>query len=484
MKDLKHASTRGVAWNLVQNVISRILALIVVAILSRLLDRTAFGGVALAMAITAFVELLVNQGYGDFVTQTPELKDEHLDTAFWFNVMVGGFFTAAIALSAGPLAVQFDEPSVAPVIRWLSLSLLIRSFSVVPAGVLVRTLRFRSLSMRAIVASAVGGIVGIVAALAGLGVYSLVLQLLVGDFTATVVLWTATDWRPGRRVSKEALKQLSAFGTPIIGATLLGFVSRRLDTLIVGGALGLGMLGVYSMAQRGYQIALQVINKSTTDVAFSALSRLADTEERRRQAFYKMIELTAVLCFPPFGGLALIAEPLSVTLVGAQWTDSAVVLVFFALSGVPFSLSLIHIAVIKSAAKTRYLFFINLVLLALYLPFMVLMVDGGPGPAAAASLISCVLIMPFELWFMRAAVQLRVGQYFKAMIGATIATLVMTAAVLAITTVSRHWSPIVRLGLLTVVGGVTYVIALRTLAPASFNRCRDLALSTFRRNRS
>ena len=117
MTDLKQASARGVAWNLVQNLVSRVLALVVVAILSRILDRSAFGGVALALAVTSFAELFVNQGYGEFVTQTPELKDEHLDTAFWFNVLVGTLLTAIIAICAAPLAVAFEEPTVTPVLR-------------------------------------------------------------------------------------------------------------------------------------------------------------------------------------------------------------------------------------------------------------------------------------------------------------------------------------------------------------------------------
>ena len=335
--------------------------------------------------------------------------------------------------------------------------------------------------MRSIFASTIGGAAGVAAAFAGLGIYSLVIQLLVGDFTATAVLWRATEWRPGRRLSRKSFRELSTFGTPIIAATLLAFVSRRLDTVIVGGALGLALLGVYSMAQRVYQIALQIINKSTVDVTFSALSRLGESEDRRRQAFYKVIELTAVLCFPTYVGLAVIAEPLTLTLFGAKWLDSAPALVFFGLSGIPFSLTMIHLAAIKSAARTRYLFIINLVQLIVYLPVMILLVDGGPGYAAAASLISCAAIVPLEIAYVRIAFGLRVGDYLKSLVGASIATLVMAGATLAVSAPTTAWPPIARLVLVCGVGAAVYVLALRTLAPAAFNRCRELAIATLRR---
>jgi O-antigen/teichoic acid export membrane protein len=91
------------------------------------------------------------------------------------------------------------------------------------------------------------------------------------------------------------------------------------------------------------------------------MSRLADSEERRRAVFFKVLELAAVMCFPTYVGIAVVAEPLTLTLLGDRWLDSAHVLVFFALSGIPFSLTMIHLSVIKSAAQTRALFWINLI---------------------------------------------------------------------------------------------------------------------------
>lgn len=482
--DLKQTSARGAAWNLLQNLISRLLGLVVVAILSRLLDKSAFGGVALALAITTFAELLVNQGYGEFVTQTRDPTPRHLDTAFWFNASLGAVFTALIAIFASPLATALGDASATPVIRWCSLSLLIRSLGLVPAGMLVRELRFKSLSMRGMVASVVGGIVGIVAAFAGLGVYSLVLQLLVGDLAATAILWGAVAWRPGRQLSRDALAELTAFGTPLIGAALLGFVSRRLDSAIVGSVLGLSLLGVYSLAQRVFQIALQVLNKSSVEVVFSALSRLADTTDRRQQAFLRVIELTAVLCFPTYVGLAIVAEPVTLSLLGARWGESVPVLVYFALSGVPFSLSLIHMAALKSAARTRALFTINLTLLIIYVPSIVLLVPYGAAPAAAASLISCALVIPVELWIIRTALGTNVAEYLKALVGPSLATIVMAAATYPLERATDQLLAPVHLVVVAGTGAVVYVIALRVLAPTSFKRCIGLARQTFRRGKA
>jgi O-antigen/teichoic acid export membrane protein len=481
MKDLKHASVRGVAWNLIQNVISRMLGLVVVAILGRILDRSDFGAVALAAAITTFGEVLVNQGYGDFITQNSDLTPEHLDTAFWSSGLLGLVLTAAIAAVAVPLASEFADASVAPIVRWLSLSLLIRSFSVVPVGLLIRQLRFRSLSVRGIAASGIGGIAGITVALLGFGVYSLVVQALVGEAAATIILWGATDWRPGLRFSTEKLKEMTAFGAPIFGVCLVWFLVRRVDTMIVVGALGLTSLAVYSMAQRVFQIANQVLNKSSDGVAFSALARLADAGERQRKAFFRMIELSSIMCFPIYATLAIAAAPLTVTLFGPRWADSAPVLTVFAIAGIPVSLSYVHGAAMKSTARTRVLLITYLILAAIYLPVMALMVPDGPASGAAAYLVGSGAIVPIEIAFLRVVLGINVAAYARAIVGASLATIAMSSVTLVVAGATEAMPPIVRLALEGAFAATTYVVALRVLAPTTFQHCIELVRSSIRR---
>lgn len=483
MSELKRASARGVAWNLIQNLAGRLLGLIVVAILGRMLDRSAFGAVALALAITGFAELIVNQGYGEYITQRPALDDEHLDSAFWFNGALGLLLTLVIMIGADPIAQQFAEASVAPIVRWISLSLLLRSLSVVPTGLLVRTLRFRSLSLRNVVASAIGGVAGITAAALGMGIYSLVIQILVGDLAATTILWTATDWRPGTRFSIKCVRELSAFGAPIFGASMLGFVSRRLDAMFVVGALGLTTLGVYSMGQRVYQIASQILNKSSDEVAFSALARLSESADRRRQAFYRVIEVTAALCFPCYVGLAIVALPLIALIFGDRWADSAPVLSVFALAGVPITLSYLHVAAIKSAARTRFVFVIHVVLVSIYVPLMLVLVDGGAASAAAAYLISCCMVSPLEIMFVRAAIEIDLVQYLRALFGPTLAAVVMAAATLACAHASDTLPNPLRLPLEALSGLAAYLLGLRIFAPETIRRCKSLIADVVRARR-
>jgi len=485
MTDLRQASVRGVAWNLVQNLVGRLLGLVVVAVLARMLDASAFGAVAVALAVNVFAEAIVSVGCGDFITQRPEITETQLDTAFWLNVMVGVGLAGAVAALAGPIASLSEDSTetVTPIIQLLSLSIVIRSLSVVPGGLLVRRMQFRSLSLRSMIAAAIGGVVGIGSALAGLGAYALVTQTLVSDLAAVVILWRAAGWRPRWRFSRPDLHAIVAFGAPILAGALLNSVSRRADPLVIAWALGVTALGTYTMGQRIYQIATQVLNKSGDTVAFSALSRLADSEDRRRAALGKAIEVTAVLCFPIYGLLALLAEPFVATMLGGKWIESVPVLGVFALCGLPISLSWIHGAAIRSAGRTRYFLLLQIATLAIYVPLLFALVHLGPVAAAAAYLISCLVILPIEVAFVRAIIGIQVGAYVRSLGGAFAATVVACAATFACGKATSQLVPVVQLGIDGVVGVVAYVVALRVVAPGTFERSREVALGIFRRRR-
>jgi len=125
-KDLKRAAASGVVWNLAQNLVGRLLGLFVMALLARWLDSSAFGAIAIALSVTALAELLINQGYGEFVAQRADLSDEHLDTSFWLNVGGATVLTVLIAVLAQPIATSLDAPELKGVVQLLSPMLVLR----------------------------------------------------------------------------------------------------------------------------------------------------------------------------------------------------------------------------------------------------------------------------------------------------------------------------------------------------------------------
>lgn len=471
--DLKRAAASGVVWNLFQNLVGRLLGLIVMALLARFLDEAAFGAIAIALSVTALAELVLNQGYGDFVAQRAELTPEHLDTSFWLNVAGAIALTALLAALAPVIATSFDAPELQGVIQLLSLVLALRAATVVPTGLLVREMRFRSLSMRSIIAALAGGIAGVTCAIGGLGIYSLVVQILAGEVAGTLLLWRAARWRPGLRVSRAALGEITRYGSPLFAAGLLSFASRRLDVAIIGATLGIPQLGVYTMAQRTYQTATQIVNKSADAVAFSALARLAEDHDRRSAALVRAAELTAVICFPLYAGMAIVADDLVVVLFGPRWAPSGGVLMFFALIGLVGALSHLHTAALKAVAHTRPFLVMQIVMAVTYLSLLSLLVSHGIVAAAAAYFLACCLLLPLEIGLVIRAYELRAVSYLRTFAGIAAATAVMAAVTTVAGLALEPLPPLPALLAQIAIGALVFTASLRTLARPVFERTMD-----------
>lgn len=480
---LRRASIHGVKWSLVQNLAGRFLSLLVVAIIGRILDRSAFGAIALAMTVTAFAELFANQGYATFIAQTKELADDHLDVVFWLSVVMGGTLAGSIAIGATPLAEMFAEPSVAPIVRWLSLSLVFRSLSIVPTGILVRALKFRTLSFRGLFAAGIGGIAGITAALSGLGVYSLVLQLLVADAISAIILWRSADWRPSFKFSTARMSDVMKFGGPLFASAIVGFGVRKLDTVIVLSVLGIVSLAVYSMAQRIVQVVQQVVYKSYDMVVFSALSRMTETAQRE-VAFREAVEMTAALCFPTFVGLAIAAGPVSTVVLGDRWSDCSPVVTVIALSGVPLCLSITNGAAMTSVAKVRYVLALQVLFGCVYFPVVFLLSPHGPAAAAGAYTIACAAMVPIEIALVTRALTTRVGAYLRALAGPAMATAAMAGLAILAAISTTALPSAARLAIEAMVGIGGYVGALRLFAPSTFANCLRVARVALNRSGS
>src|SRR5215207_3662826 len=121
---LRQKAAKGVFWSVIQKWGRAAISTLTFVVLSRLLAPQAFGLVALATAFTVFIALFLDQGFGAAIVQRETLDPEHLDTAFWLNVLTSILMTGGLIAVSGLLGVLFDEPGLGSVLRWLSITLI------------------------------------------------------------------------------------------------------------------------------------------------------------------------------------------------------------------------------------------------------------------------------------------------------------------------------------------------------------------------
>jgi PST family polysaccharide transporter len=412
-------------WSAAQRWGQELTSALVLLVLARLLQPDMFGLVAMAMVFVALGRVLIDQGFGEAIVQRENLEAAHLDTAFWTCLGIGALLTLIGVAGAEVFARVFGEPGLAVVIRWLSLEFVVVALSSTQVAILRRDLEFRPLAVRSLVGTVIGGLVGIVMALNGFGVWSLVAKTLSGGAIGTIVLWSATDWRPSLRFSVSHFRDLFSFGANILAINLLNFVNRRTGDLLIGIFLGPTALGYYDVAYRLFRVATSLVGHVISTVAYPAYARMQGDLERLRSGFLHAVHLTAVVSMPALVGLAVVAPDLIPVLYGEQWVPSVPVLQVLMGIGILHSVFLHNGAVLKATNHPHWALYLNVVHAALNVIALLIAVRWGIVAVAAAFVIRGYVMAPINLRVVQAALPFRLAKYLRALYGPLAASLAM-----------------------------------------------------------
>jgi O-antigen/teichoic acid export membrane protein len=482
--NLREIAVKGIAWSATEKWGSQAFNFLVFLVLARLLQPEAFGLVALASAFTAFVQIFLDQGMAEAIVQRTDLEREHLDTAFWINMLTGSLLTFGGVLFSGLVGNLLGEPQLRPIAAWLSLSFLLIALRSTQQAILQRRLDFRGLALRTLVATLSGGIAGVGTALLGFGVWSLVVQNLVNALVGVLVLWRVSDWRPGFRFSKKHFQELFAFGLNIVGLRVLGFANTHLDVFLIGYLLGPTALGYYTVAYRILRIVIGLLRGITSTVAFPAFSRLQQQPKRVRRALYQAIQFTSLLSFPILLGIAVLAPELVPALFGARWTPAIPVMQVLALGGLQMSVLGFHYDLLKGLGKPSWMLGLSLLHTSTNLVGFTITARWGIVAVAAVFAFTRCAFAPLSIWMIHRMVHLDFGVYFRQYTTPLAGSLAMVATVLSLKYVLRDWLGLD--GLLIIcglAGAVVYLVMVQLMNPSLLRRLLDLARLTLPRQK-
>lgn len=312
----------GFLWAGGAQMLGQTLHIAIRLILARLLVPEDFGLLAMATSFLGITALLADLGIGSALTQQSELTPQHRSTAFWLTfAMASGFFILFVA--AAPLVGAFyRETSVVPVLQVLALSFFLGVPQSVYTAMLVRRLDFKTLGLRQVAATAVGGGAGIAAALSGLGVWSLVLHTLFSTATSSILLVLQAGWLPGWTFSRSAARELWGFGRWVTANRFLNYFNRNADNLLIGRFLGAGTLGLYSFSYQAVLLPLMYIARPVAAVSFPSFVHLRDDRRRCARAYLRTLEMiTGVTA--PLVALGVAASPAAIPqILGEAWTPA------------------------------------------------------------------------------------------------------------------------------------------------------------------
>jgi O-antigen/teichoic acid export membrane protein len=455
---LRKLVAKALVWTTLESFTLSGLSLISLFIFARLLSPADFGVAAIALAIVQLLTVPVELLFHDALVQRKELDSLHVDSAFTFSVVLGAVLCAACWLSSGLIESVIGTPGVGDVLKWMSLSLIGMGFGCVLVAMQRRKLEFRSLALRSLLGRGGSAIAAIALAFTGGGVWALVTQQVLLVCLGTLMLWILADERPRFRFSWAPTKSLLRFGVFTTIYQLLAVAIQRVFMVLVGAYLGSVSTGLLSVAFRGVDMLRDLMCTAVYQIAMPLFSRLSDERESLFDAYNRSVQLTTLVTFPVFVGLAVCADDVVSVAFGKDWLAAAPYFAFVSLLVLPFFLRMYSVTLLRAVGRPAAPMLELIAQTAVSAGCMVWFGRHSVPLAMGAWASRLVVSIPIDMYIQR-----RVGgmSYLRQLRGSGtpfVAAVVMACAVLSVKTYLLPSLPaLIRLFPLGLLGATVYV---------------------------
>lgn len=318
LPSLKAQVVRGSIVTAAGASVRAVLELGVTLVLARLVSPAEFGLVSMVVAITAFVDLFKDMGLATVAVQRQELSIAQHSTLFWLNVAIGAGLCLLTAAIAPLLSWGYGQPELTQLTLALSVTIFLGSLSLQHQALLRRRLEFQHLAIIEVLGSVVSAACCLGAAVAGLGLWALVVQRLVRPMTTAAASFALARWWPDWP-GNAPLKEIIRAGRQIAAFQLTNYVERNLDNVLIGKFSGALDLGCYTRAYELLRLPLTQIGTPVATVGLPALCRLAAEPARYREAYLRMLRQMLPLTIPLCPFLVLCADWVIALTFGPQW---------------------------------------------------------------------------------------------------------------------------------------------------------------------
>jgi O-antigen/teichoic acid export membrane protein len=353
---LRDKTVSGMFWSSIGRFGALALNFLSNLVLARLLMPSDYGAVGMLAVFIAVSNEFVLAGFGAALIQKKRPTDLDYTSVFWWNLVVSVLFYGILFVSGPAIARFYNIPELCTLLRFQSLSIIIMAFSLMPAYKMQKEFRFKQLSMRQLLATVVGTIVGIVMALRDYGVWSLVASSLAG----VLLLWKMIDWRPSWQFSWASLRELFKFGGLMALSSLVMSFYWNLQSLVIGKKYSAQELGYFTQANKLEDVPVHAMAQIIAQVSFPLFSELQDEPKRLLEIVRRNIKTTSYLVFPALAMLAVVAQPLIVFLYGEKWEPAVPFFQVLCLYGMMSPLNGLLANVSKSLGRSDIFFFSQL----------------------------------------------------------------------------------------------------------------------------
>lgn len=288
-------------------------------ILARILEPKLYGVLSIMIIFTTIANVFVQSGFNTALIQNKDVSEDDYSSVLWVSLFVATILYGFIYIFAPYISIFYEMPEIVIPLRVLALMLFPGALNSVQLAKNYREMNFKKVFYSNLGGVISSGIVSVIIAYMGGGLWALVIQSLLNMLVTCVVMFFTTRIKFRFICDLDRIKVLFSYGWKLLVSTLLDTLYQELRSLVIGKKYDSGTLGYYNRGKQFPQFLISAVNGTVQSVMLPAMSSEQDNAKRVKELMRNSIMFSSYIIFPLMAGLASIAETLVRIILTDKW---------------------------------------------------------------------------------------------------------------------------------------------------------------------
>lgn len=374
---LRKKAIGGLLWSFLQKAGGQGISFLVTIVLARVLLPQEFGLIGMITIFSTIGTSLMDSGMTASLIREADPDQDDYSTVFFINLLVSCLVYLILFTSAPLIATFFNQPLLIDIIRVYFISLVIRAFSMVQSTRLTRQMDFKTQMTITIPSLIIGGVVGIVMAYNGYGVWSLVWMYLIQTLLETVQLWIRTAWMPSFVFNSAKFKHHFNFGYKLTISALVNTVSNNIYNVVIGKYFSAAQLGFYTMANNLKQVPVSNLSSVLNQVTYPLFASIQDNSVKLKSVYQRLMRQVIFWIAPILTIAGVLAEPLFRFVLTEKWLPAVPYFQILCITGIMYPLHSYNLNILKVKGRSDLFLKLEIIKKVSLLPVIVISINFG-----------------------------------------------------------------------------------------------------------
>ena len=403
-------------------------------VLARLLTPSDYGTIAMLTVFIALSQSFVYCGVQNALIRKQDCTERDYSTAFIMNVSMALCIYVLLFITAPFIATFYNTPSLNIIIRVYGISIIINSLMIVQYAILIKRFEFKKLAKISSLAAFISGVIAVIAAYKGMGVWALVLQSIVSCLLTTVGYFIIIRWKPTMKFSKEAAKYLWSFGSKMLLSDVISTIYSNIYSLVIGKFYDKGSLGVFNRGQHISNLVPEVVSSAFIRNSLPIMSEVQNDKNKLKSVYKQFIILTFLVTMPLVMLVAVVARPFVLLCLTDKWEACIIYIQIFCLSSITASSNWVNLNLLQACGRSDLTLKAEIIKKSIGLSMVFILLYFSPLVLAIGSSLFNIFVYFVNLYYAKKMIGLTYMEQIKDIYPIILSTLV--ASVISYLTIS------------------------------------------------